>query len=127
METYLTQNFLKTKFSYRWKKKIITETITSTFHKKECVAYEKTDEHMLRSVNVYYSMGVMRKRNIKVLQSLSFNKVDSKFKKTTRIKLAKCSIPVRIIIFFSGHKGISTKASRIIFEGLRTRRIQLVW
>lgn len=53
------------------------------FHKDQCVSYEKKHENMPRSIDVYYAMGVMGKRNyIKVFQSLSFKKVNSKFKKT---------------------------------------------
>ena len=52
---------------------------------------------MLRSIDVYYAMGVMGKRKyIKVRQSLSFKKVKSKFKKTERIKVANCSIPALV-------------------------------
>lgn len=58
---------------------------------------KKTDENMLRSIDVYYAMGVMGKRKyIKVRQSLSFKKVKSKFKKTECIKVATCSIPALV-------------------------------
>jgi len=58
---------------------------------------KKNDENMLRSIDVYYAMGVMGKRKyIKVRQSLSFKKVKSKFKKTERIKVAYCSIPALV-------------------------------
>ena len=52
---------------------------------------------MLRSVTVYYGMGVMGKRKyIKVRQSLSFKNVSSKWKKTTRIKVGNCSEPALV-------------------------------
>ena len=61
------------------------------------VNMKKTDENMLRSIDVYYAMGVMGKRKyIKVRQSLSFKKVKSKYKKTERIKVANCSIPALV-------------------------------
>jgi len=49
---------------------------------------KKNDENMLRSIDVYYAMGVMGKRKyIKVRQSLSFKKVKSKFKRLNALKL----------------------------------------
>ena len=76
------------------KKNILAKTVTCNFHKDQCVSYEKTDENMLRSIDVYYAMGVMGKRKyIKVRQSLSFKKVKSKYKKTERIKLKLLTVP----------------------------------
>ena len=52
---------------------------------------------MLRSIDVYYAMGVMGKRKyIKVCQSLSFKKEKFKFKKTESIKVANYSIPAPV-------------------------------
>ena len=76
------------------KKQILAKTVTCNFHKDQCFRFETNDENMLRSIDVYYAMGVMGKRKyIKVRQSLSFKKVKSKFKKTESIKVANCSIP----------------------------------
>ena len=94
---------LDTKFSKKvvasaiCKKPALAKTVASKFHSDQCAAYEKTNENMLRSVDVYYAMGVMGKRKyIKVRQSTSFKKVVSKFKKSTRIKVANCKIPVLV-------------------------------
>ena len=94
---------LNTKFSKKEvastlsKKKILAKSVTGNFHKDQCHSYETNEENMLRSIDVYYGMGVMGKRKyIKVRQSLSFKKVKSKFKKTERIKVANCSIPALV-------------------------------
>ena len=59
----------------------------------QCLSCETNEENILRSTDIYYAMGVIRKRKyIKVRQSLSFKKVKSKFKKTKHIKVAKCFI-----------------------------------
>jgi hypothetical protein len=77
--------------------KLLAEHITSTVHGTSCTEYENSDENMLRSVAVYYRVGVMGKRKyIKVRHSLSFKNVFSRWKKTTRIKVAKCSIPTLV-------------------------------
>ena len=66
-------------------------------HGTSCTEYENSDQNMLKSVAVYYGVGVMGKRKyIKVCQSLSFKNVFSRWKKTTRIKVAKCSIPTLV-------------------------------
>ena len=72
---------LDTKFSRKivasaiCKKPALAKTVTSKFHGDQCVAYENTNENMLRSVDVYYAMGVMGKRKyMKVRQSTSFKK-----------------------------------------------------
>lgn len=78
-------------------KEKLAKHITTTFHKDNCDEYEKSQEHILRSVAVYYAMGVMGKRKyIKVRHSISFENAFSKSKKTTRIKVANCSIPVLV-------------------------------
>ena len=78
-------------------RKLLAEHITSTVHGTSCTEYENSDENMLRSVAVYYGVGVMGKRKyIKDRQSLSFKNVFSRWKKTTRIKVAKCSIPTPV-------------------------------
>lgn len=79
------------------KKKKLVKHITTMFHKDNCTEYEKSQENMIRSVAVYYTMGVMGKRKyIKVRHSLSFENTSSKSKKTTRIKIANCSIPALV-------------------------------
>jgi hypothetical protein len=92
-------------------KEVLVNHITSTFHGRSCAEYEKGNENMLRSVTVYYGMGVMGKRKyIKVRQSLSFKNVSSKCKKTTRIKVGNCSVPALVPyyklakLFFSDDK-----------------------
>lgn len=72
---------LDTKFSKKvvasaiCKKPALAKTVASKFHSDQCAAYEKTNENMLRSVDVYYAMGVMGKRKyIKVRQSTSSKK-----------------------------------------------------
>ena len=61
---------LDTKFSRKEvasassKKTTLAKTVTSKFHSDQCVAYEKMNENMLRSIDVYYAMGVKGKRNI---------------------------------------------------------------
>ena len=78
-------------------KEVLANHITSTFHGRSYAEYEKGNENMLRSVTVYYGMGVMGKRKyIKVRQSLSFKNVSSKWKKTTRIKVGNCSVPALV-------------------------------
>ena len=78
-------------------KKKLAKHITSSVHKDGCAEYETSQENMLRSVAVYYSMGVMGKRKyIKVRHSLSYKNVFSKWKKTTRIKISNCSIPALV-------------------------------
>ena len=59
----------------------------------QCLSCEINEENILRNTDIYYAMGVIRKRKyIKVRRSLSFKKVKSKFKKTKHIKVAKCFI-----------------------------------
>ena len=59
----------------------------------ECLSCETNEENIPRSPDIYYAMGVIRKRKyIKVRQSLSFKKVKSKFKKTKHIRVGKCFI-----------------------------------
>ena len=45
------------------KKNILAMAVTCKFQKDQCVSYEKKHENMLRSIDVYYAMGVMGKRN----------------------------------------------------------------
>ena len=55
--------------------------------------YENSDDNILRSVSVYYSMGVMGKRKyMKVCHSLSFKKALSKGKFAC-LKVANCRVP----------------------------------
>ena len=68
--------------------------IKSTFHKAKCKVYENSDENILRSVSVSYSMGVMGKRKyMKVRHSFSFKKILSKGKKFSCLKVANCRVP----------------------------------
>ena len=56
--------------------------------------YENSDDNILRSVSVYYSMGVMGKRKyMKVRHSLSLKKALSKGKKLASLKVANCRVP----------------------------------
>ena len=74
-----------------------SKNVTTMLHKDNCAQYQKRQENMLRSVSVYYGVGVMGKRKyIKVCHSLSFNNVFSKWKTTTRIKIANYSIPALV-------------------------------
>ena len=60
----------------------------------KCKMYENSDDNILRSVSVYYSMGVMGKRKyMKVRHSLSFKKALSKGKKFSCLKVANCRVP----------------------------------
>jgi len=95
MVEVLNTKFLKKEVASTLSKKTnLAKAVTCNFHKDQCLSYEKNDENMLRSIDVYYAMGVMGKRKyIKVRQSLSFKKVKSKLKKTECIKVAYCSIP----------------------------------
>ena len=43
-------------------RKLLAEHITSTVHGTSCTEYENSDENMLRSVAVYYGVGVIGKR-----------------------------------------------------------------
>lgn len=72
----------------------LAKKITSTFHKAKCKVYENSDENILRSVSVYYSMGVMgKKKYMKVRHSFSFKKILSKGKKFSCLKVANCRVP----------------------------------
>ena len=72
----------------------LAKKITSTFHKAKCQVYENSDENILRSLSVYYSMGVMGKRKyMKVRHSFSFKKILSKGKKFSCLKVANCRVP----------------------------------
>ena len=60
----------------------------------KCKMYENSDDNILRSVSVYYSMGVIGKRKyMKVRHSLSFKKALSKGKKFSCLKVANCRVP----------------------------------
>lgn len=55
------------------KKFVLVKIVVFNFYSDQCVVYEKTNENMLRSVDVYYAMGVMGKRKyIKVRQLILF-------------------------------------------------------
>ena len=56
--------------------------------------YENSDENILKSVSVYYSMGVMgKKKYMKVRHSFSFKRILSKGKKFSCLKVANCHVP----------------------------------
>ena len=75
---------------------------------------------MLRSIDVYYAMGVMRKRKyMKVCQSTSLKKVVLRFKKRTQIKVANCKIPVlvpyyKLVQFLEGNQQFVLCGGRIV-------------
>lgn len=75
----------------------LAKKITKEFHQGKCRQYESSDENMIRSVAVYYGVGVMGKRKyIKARHSLAFQNITSKWKKSTRLKIADCSVPALV-------------------------------
>ena len=63
------------------KKPKLAKQVASTFHNAKCKMYDNSDDNILKSVSVYYSMGFMGKRKyMKVRHSLSFKKALSKGK-----------------------------------------------
>ena len=75
----------------------LAEYITSKLYNNRHATYEQSDENMLRSIRIYYEMGVMgKKKYMTARRSFSFANTCSKWKKTTRIKIAKCSVPALV-------------------------------
>jgi len=62
MVEVLNTKFLKKEVASTLSKKTnLAKAVTCNFHKDQCLSYEKNDENMLRSIDVYYAMGVMGK------------------------------------------------------------------
>jgi hypothetical protein len=73
------------------KKPKLAKNIAAKVHKDACITYENSTDNMLRSVAVYYTMGVMGKRKyIRVRRALSFKNASAS--KVTKLKIAKCSV-----------------------------------
>lgn len=77
------------------KKRKLAKRVASTFHNVRCKMYENSNDNILRSVSVYYSMGVMGKRKyMKVHHSLLFKKATSKWENIFAcLKVANCCVP----------------------------------
>ena len=73
------------------KKPKFAKNIAAEVHKDACSTHENSTDNMLRSVTVYYTMGVMAKRKyIRVRKALSFKNASAS--KVTKLKIANCSV-----------------------------------